>query len=75
MTWRAKVWLQETPNSNPLRDLGEIILDGPSFEHERVTFLFEGQSEVGFIECIDPPDWQKQDTIPTVHISLPKMLK
>jgi hypothetical protein len=63
----ARVYLQRPGTRNAI-DLGEKDLDVRPVRYGRAQFKHDGKTEVGHIEQLDPPDWERSGAVPKVLV-------
>ena len=67
MTFRAHVHFQR-PGALVAADIGEQQLSWRPILYGRIEFLYDGKTQVGRVEEVDPPDWDTRGVVPTVLI-------
>lgn len=70
MGHKAHVWLTRRPGERRI-DLGTIEVEPKPEIDTRVSFEFEGKTEHGLVDQIDPYDWEKRSgIIPRIHVRI-----
>jgi len=67
MAFKARVYLQR-PGESQANCIGEIDVTPRPVRNGRTVFTHAGKTETGRVDAIDPPDWDKTGTIPTIHV-------
>jgi len=70
MSFKARVYLCSGPEKSQARYIGEIDVTPRPVRNGRTVFTYAGKTETGHIALIEPPDWDKTGTIPTIHVTL-----
>jgi hypothetical protein len=67
MTFRARVHLQR-PGATVATDIGDQELGWRPIRYGRTEFWYDGKTQVGRVEQIDPTDWDARGVVPAVLI-------
>ena len=70
MAFIARVYLSSGPEKSDARYIGEIDVTPRPVRNGRAVFTHAGKTETGHVESVEPPDWDKTGTIPTIHVTL-----
>jgi len=70
MAFKARVYLCGGPEKSQARYIGEIDVTPRPIRNGRTVFTHAGKIEMGHVDAIEPPDWDKTGTIPTIHVTL-----
>jgi hypothetical protein len=70
MAFKARVYLSSGPEKSEARYIGEIDVTPRPIRNGRTVFTHAGKIETGHVEAVEPSDWDKTGTIPTIHVTL-----
>jgi hypothetical protein len=70
MAFKARVYLSSGPDKSQARYIGEIDVTPRPVRNGRTVFTHAGKTETGRVEDVEPSDWDKTGTIPTIHVTL-----
>ena len=69
MGYKVHVYMRQPPSQVPI-DVGEAELSLRPALLQQVSFQHQGKVEVGLVEQIDPPNWEKRGKVPDVYVVL-----
>ncbi len=69
MGYKVHVYMRQPPSHVPI-DVGEAELSLRPALLQQVSFQHQGKVEVGLVEQIDPPNWEKRGKVPDVYVVL-----
>ena len=70
MALKARIYLSTGPEKSQAKYIGEIDVTPRPVRNGRTVFTHAGKIETGRVEAVEPSDWDKTGTIPTIHVTL-----
>jgi hypothetical protein len=70
MTYKARIYLRLAQAETRYHYIGEIELDRRPVEKGQIPFKRQGRVQLGRIEIVSPPDWDRSGVIPVLHVVL-----